>query len=61
MFRHGMLMRALRDTAHVTDEAGAVEALGYKARLVEGDTRNLKVTFPSDLRIAEGILADQNR
>src|SRR5882672_2823331 len=61
MFRHGMLMRALRDAAHVTDEAGAVEALGYKARLVEGDTRNLKVTFPSDLRIAEGILADQSR
>jgi 2-C-methyl-D-erythritol 4-phosphate cytidylyltransferase len=61
MFRHGMLMRALRDTAQVTDEAGAVEALGYKARLVEGDTRNLKVTFPSDLRIAEGILADQSR
>jgi len=61
MFRHGMLMRALRDAAHVTDEAGAVEALGYRARLVEGDTRNLKVTFPSDLRIAEGILADQSR
>jgi 2-C-methyl-D-erythritol 4-phosphate cytidylyltransferase len=59
MFRHGMLLRALRDAAHVTDEAGAVEALGYKARLIEGDTRNLKVTFPSDLRIAEGILADQ--
>ena len=58
MFRHGMLLRALRDAAHVTDEAGAVEALGYKARLVEGDTRNLKVTFPSDLHIAEGILAD---
>jgi len=59
MFRHGMLLRALRDSAHVTDEAAAIEALGYKARLVEGDTRNLKVTFPSDLRIAEVILSEQ--
>jgi len=59
MFRHGMLLRALRDAAHVTDESGAVEALGYKARLVEGDTRNLKITFPSDLLIAEGILEDR--
>ncbi len=56
MFRHGMLMRALRDAAHVTDEAGAVEALGYRPKLVEGSTKNLKVTFASDLDIAELIL-----
>src|SRR5712664_1652339 len=56
MFRHGLLLRALRDAAHVTDEAGAVEALGYKPRLVQGSTKNLKVTFPADLEIAEGIL-----
>ena len=58
MFRHGMLMRALRDAAHVTDEAGAVEALGYRPKLVEGSTKNLKVTFASDLDIAEHILKD---
>lgn len=56
MFRHGMLLRALRDAAHVTDEAGAVEALGYRPKLVEGSTKNLKVTFPADLEIAERIL-----
>ena len=56
MFRHGMLLRALRDAPHVTDEAGAVELLGYKPRLVEGSTRNLKVTFPADLEIAERLL-----
>jgi 2-C-methyl-D-erythritol 4-phosphate cytidylyltransferase len=56
MFRHGMLLRALREAAHVTDEASAVEALGYKAKLVEGSTKNLKVTFASDLEIAERIL-----
>ena len=58
MFRHGMLLRALRDAAHVSDEAGAVEALGYRPRLVEGSTKNLKVTFASDLDIAERILRE---
>jgi len=58
MFRHGMLLRALRDAAHVTDEAAAVEALGYKPKLIEGSTRNLKVTFPADLEIAERLLGD---
>jgi 2-C-methyl-D-erythritol 4-phosphate cytidylyltransferase len=56
MFRHGMLLRALRDAEHVTDDASAVEALGYKPKLVQGSTRNLKVTFPADLEIAGGIL-----
>ncbi len=58
MFRHGMLLRALRNSAHVTDEASAVEALGYKPKLVEGSTKNLKVTFAADLEIAEQILKD---
>ena len=56
MFRHGMLVRALREAEHVTDEASAVEALGYKPKLVQGSSKNLKVTFPSDLEIAGGIL-----
>ena len=56
MFRHGMLLRALRDCLHVTDEAAAVEALGYKPKLVEGSTKNLKVTFPADLELAEELL-----
>ena len=58
MFRHGMLLRALRDSVHATDEAAAVEALGHKPRLVEGSSKNLKVTFPADLEIAERILRD---
>lgn len=56
MFRHGMLLRALREAEHVTDEASAVELLGYKPKLVEGSAKNLKVTLPSDLEIAEAIL-----
>ncbi len=59
MFRYRLLLEALSRTAKLTDEAGAVEAMGLKPRLVEGSSANLKVTFPDDLRLAETILANQ--
>jgi len=61
MFRYRLLIEALRaaDPAVATDEARAVEGLGLKPRLVLGDTRNIKVTFPEDLLLAELILANQ--
>jgi 2-C-methyl-D-erythritol 4-phosphate cytidylyltransferase len=40
----------------VTDEAAAVERLGYPVRLVETPFFNLKVTMPHDLAIAEALL-----
>lgn len=39
-----------------TDDASVVEKKGYPITLVEGDTRNIKITFPEDLRIAETLL-----
>ena len=59
MFRHKLLLDALTAAPQVTDEAGAVEALGYEPRLVAADVSNLKVTYPLDLQLAEWIL--QNR
>ena len=57
MFRCGLLMEALQKAkAAVTDEAGAVEQLGLRPRLVTGSRENLKVTFPEDLKLAEAIL-----
>ena len=50
------LRRTLTGNFAVTDEASALEAAGYKPRLVKADTTNLKVTFPADLRIAELVL-----
>src|SRR5690606_38030343 len=35
-----------------TDDASVVEKKGYPVTLVNGDTRNVKITFPEDLRIA---------
>ena len=39
-----------------TDEATLVERLGLKVSLVEGEERNIKVTTPSDLRVAELLI-----
>jgi 2-C-methyl-D-erythritol 4-phosphate cytidylyltransferase len=62
MFRYGILRRALEaaDPATITDEASAVEALGLKPRLVEGDAANLKVTYARDVILAELILQQRN-
>lgn len=58
MFRYGLLLEALQhmgiDTP--TDEAQAIEFLGYAPRLVMGDGHNIKVTYPEDLAMAEAIL-----
>lgn len=56
MFRYRLLCDALERCRDVTDEAGAVEAMGQKPKLVRGDTTNLKVTFAADLAMAEWIL-----
>ncbi len=57
MFRAGLLAQALRDARFaVTDEASAVEMLGLQPRIVKGSRRNLKVTFPEDIAIAESLL-----
>ncbi|MBM3391490.1 MAG: 2-C-methyl-D-erythritol 4-phosphate cytidylyltransferase [Betaproteobacteria bacterium] len=59
MFRFGLLRDALTRNRAVTDEAGAVEALGRRPLLVESDASNLKVTWPSDLALAEKILLER--
>lgn len=60
MFRYRLLCDALAaapDPNAVTDDASAVEAMGLSPMLVEGHPRNLKVTLPADIRIAEMYLA----
>ena len=56
MFRYGRLREALEICQSVTDEAGAIEALGLQPKLVRCDTTNLKVTFPADMTLAAMIL-----
>jgi 2-C-methyl-D-erythritol 4-phosphate cytidylyltransferase len=58
MFRYKLLVNALSETngAAVTDDASAVEALGFRPKLVLGDANNFKVTYPQDLAMAELVL-----
>ena len=60
MFRYGLLRRALDGRQAVTDEAGALEALGCRPLLVRADATNFKVTYPADLELAELVLKARN-
>ena len=52
------LKKAEQDEAQVTDDCSAVERMGMSVKIVEGDERNLKVTTPLDLKIAELLLEE---
>jgi 2-C-methyl-D-erythritol 4-phosphate cytidylyltransferase len=58
MFRAAVLAQALQRTAGLalTDEAGALERIGLRPRLVRGSRENIKVTYPEDLAMAASIL-----
>lgn len=65
MFQYGLLKRALikanANNHQPTDEAQAIELLGFSPKLVVGELRNLKITYPQDLLLAEAILdVDRN-
>jgi 2-C-methyl-D-erythritol 4-phosphate cytidylyltransferase len=51
-----VLARAEREGIEGTDEAGLAARFGYRVRAVAGDPRNLKITVPEDLAIAESYL-----
>ena len=54
----GALKKAEITNAAVTDDCSAVELMGMKVKIVEGDERNIKVTTPMDLKIAEFLLEE---
>ena len=57
MFRYATLKDALTAfKGSPTDEAEAIEGLGLKPKLVTGELRNLKVTYPQDLAILAALL-----
>jgi 2-C-methyl-D-erythritol 4-phosphate cytidylyltransferase len=61
MFKYGVLKSALQAnnsegySPTFTDEAEAIEALGLQPKLVLGELRNLKVTYPQDLEMLEAL------
>lgn len=60
VFSVGTLRRAHAGVrGDATDDLTLVERAGGRVRLVEGDRRNFKVTFPEDLVMAEALLAGE--
>jgi 2-C-methyl-D-erythritol 4-phosphate cytidylyltransferase len=58
LFRLGLLSRALEMAIEVTDEASAIETIGYRPKLVEGAMRNRKLTVPEDLEFLNLFFRD---
>lgn len=58
LFQAGLLHRALAaaNLEGITDEASAVEKLGVRPLLIQGDVRNLKLTQPQDAYIVRLLL-----
>jgi len=65
VFRRAALARALAQPDEVlaaaTDDAGLVEQAGGRVHVVESPAGNLKVTTPTDLRLAELLLSERSR
>ncbi len=63
MFRAELLHRALEEGLEhpelITDEASALERLGYRPLLVEGRMDNIKITQPEDLQLARLFLEQE--
>ena len=54
----GALAQAKATNATITDDCSAVELLGMEVRIFDGDERNIKITTPMDLKIAQ-LLAEE--
>lgn len=58
-FRYEVIKKAydaFKRLDRFTDDAGLVEGLGKKIKIVEGSGRNIKITTKEDLRLAEVLL-----
>lgn len=47
---------ALGELAHFTDDATVFEHAGHTVHLMEGEYKNIKITTPDDLAVAEALL-----
>ena len=54
----GALDKTKLEDAQITDDASAVENMGMSVKMVVGDERNIKITTPLDLRLAELLIEE---
>jgi len=61
LFRRNVLCKGLSNAAHLpvipTDEAVLMQNMGITVGIAWGDPKNFKITTPSDLEIAEALIA----
>lgn len=50
--------RAHSEGVWATDDAALLERYRYRVRVVEGEVANLKITYPSDIVLAEALLQE---
>lgn len=55
----GALSKAIAEEAPITDDCSAVERLGMRVKLVQGEERNFKVTTQLDLLLARELLREE--
>jgi 2-C-methyl-D-erythritol 4-phosphate cytidylyltransferase len=51
-------LRAMEDGYSATDDAALIEKYGGRIRIITGSYRNIKITTPEDLEIAEFLIAN---
>jgi 2-C-methyl-D-erythritol 4-phosphate cytidylyltransferase len=56
VFRRELIDRAYSGDENATDDAALVEKLGVPVKIYMGDHRNIKITTPEDLVIAEAFM-----
>lgn len=64
VFRKDILIKAYCNRPadlHPTDDAQLVEAIGQPVAVVQADRRNLKITSPGDMTLAQSILKEFSR
>ena len=55
----GALTKAAKDNLPITDDCSAMDMMGVKTHVVEGDVDNIKLTTPNDIVFAEAIIKNR--
>ena len=60
-FKKNLIVKAYKKSkdSSATDDSSLVEKMGYKVKIVKGSYRNIKITTPEDLKLAETLLERQ--
>lgn len=58
VFKSEILIKAYEQEfrSEFTDDASVVERSGVEIRLIEGDAKNIKITYPEDILVAQSFL-----